>query len=222
MENIADPTYRREPTRCLGYCSKGYVEPATPQEEAALDQNQRSVLKESRRLDKKALLLMYQGIDESTFEKIFSAENSKNVWGILQNTFKGVEKVKKVRLQTLRAKFDALKMNESENISEYFSRILVVVNQLRRNGENIDDVRVMEKILRSLDRKYEHIFVAIEESKDLKAMTIDQLMGSLQAHEQRLQKRTQNSLEHALQTKLAMKEDNEESRGQRGQRGRGN
>ncbi|XP_011627649.1 uncharacterized protein LOC105421553 [Amborella trichopoda] len=166
---------------------KGYVESATPQEETALDQNQRSVLKELRRLDKKVLFLIYQGLDESTFQKIYSIGNSKKIWEILQNSLKGVEKMKKVHLQTLRAEFEALKMHESENISEYFSR----VNQLRRNGENIDDVRVMEKILRSLDRKYEQIVVAIEESKDLEAMTIDELLGFLHAHEQRLQKRTQ-------------------------------
>ena len=44
-------------------------------------------------------------------------------------------------------------------------------------------MRIMEKILRSLDPKFEHIIVTIEETKDLETMTVEKLQGSLQAYE---------------------------------------
>ncbi|PIA46477.1 hypothetical protein AQUCO_01500193v1 [Aquilegia coerulea] len=148
---------------------RGYDE---PESEASLQPNELTLLKDSRKKDKKALFLIYQSVDESAFEKISSASTSREVWDILHKSFIRVEKVKKVRLQTLRSEFESLHMKESEPISDYISRVQVAVNQLRQNGEKLEEVRVIEKILRSLDSKLEHIVVAIEESKDLDTIMI--------------------------------------------------
>ena len=71
----------------------------------------------------------------------------------MENTFKGVEQVKKVRLQTFRGEYEALHMNESETVSDYVTRVLKVVNEMKKYGETVNDSQVVEKILRSLDEK---------------------------------------------------------------------
>ncbi|XP_058741721.1 uncharacterized protein LOC131614109 [Vicia villosa] len=160
---------------------KGFKE----QDEASLSQGAKDTLKESRKRDIKALFLIYQSVDEDTFEKISNATTAKETWDKLQTCNKGVEQIKKFCLQTLRGDFERLFMEESESISDYFSRVLAVVNQLKRDGEDVDDVKVMEKILRTLNPSFDFIVTNIEENKDLKTMTIEQLMGSLQAYEEK-------------------------------------
>lgn len=56
-------------------------------------------------------------------------------------------------------------------------------------GEVVKDQSVIEKVLRTLIPKFDHIVVAIEESKDHETFKIEELQSSLEAHEQRLKER---------------------------------
>jgi len=169
-----------------------------PEGTDSLTNAQKDTLKYLRKKDKMTLFFIYQSVDESAFEKIANATTFKKVREILQNFYKGAERVKKIWLHTPQKEFESLEMKIKESISDYFKRIQYVVNQLQRNGDTIEDVRVNEKILWSLDAKYDYIVVAIEEAKDLEDMTIDEFMSSLQIHEQRINRR-QESIEQVLQ-----------------------
>jgi hypothetical protein len=126
---------------------------------------------------------------------ILKRKTAKVAWDFLVKTYKGVERVQKVRLQVLRRQFELLQMEDSESVSDYFSRTLALVNQMKTNGETIRDQQIVEKVLRSLTLKFEYIVTAIEESKDFSAMTVDELMASLQVHEQGLKEKEGKTVE---------------------------
>ncbi|KAL4014559.1 hypothetical protein IC575_026766 [Cucumis melo] len=196
---------------------RGYTE---VENQSELTNQQLVELRENRKKDKKALFFIYQAVDEFIFERISTATSAKAAWDILRSTYQGEDKVKMIRLQALRSEFDFIKMKETETIEEFFNRILVIVNSLRSNGEEVGDQRVVEKILRSMPRKFEHIVVAIEESKDLSTLSINSLMGSLQSHELRLKQFDVNP-EEAFQMQTSFRGGSRGRRGGHGRRGGG-
>ncbi|XP_059670703.1 uncharacterized protein LOC132316214 [Cornus florida] len=101
-------------------------------------------------------------------------------------------------------------------------------------GEDISNQRIVEKILISLPEKYDSIVAVIEETKELENLSVEELMGSIKAFEQRLSKRSEKTIESAFQSKLNVSSRNQEkypssfdrskgesSRGGRHGRGRG-
>ena len=198
---------------------KGFI---VPENEATLTAAQKENLKDLKKKENKAKYLIFQSLDEDAFEKIAGTTSSKEAWEKLETSYKGAEQVKKVRLQTLRGEFESLHMKVSESISDYFTRVVTVSNELKRNGEELKEVRIIEKILRSVDSKFDHIVVTIEETRDLEDMTIEQLQGRLQAYEEK-QKKKQGIEEQLLKMEVNPKKREESSDNERRHyvRGRG-
>jgi len=119
------------------------------------------------------------------FENTASASTSEEAWDIMEKVFKGVNRVKQMRLQTLRGELEAMKMNDSNDVSSYITRLQTVVDQLKHNGETLTDARVVEKILLSLTDDFENVVCALEQSRNLEETKIDDLGASLEEHEQR-------------------------------------
>ncbi|GKD53745.1 copia-type polyprotein [Tanacetum coccineum] len=111
-------------------------------DKGSLSATQRVELQKARKKDQSALTLIYQCLDNAMFEKVANTTTSKEEWEILQNTFKGIDKVKRVRLQSLRGEFEKLQMEESETISDYCTRVLSISNEMKRNGESLSDTSV--------------------------------------------------------------------------------
>ncbi|RDX83788.1 hypothetical protein CR513_35265, partial [Mucuna pruriens] len=76
---------------------------------------------------------------------------SHDAWKVVE---KSVDKVKKVRLQTLRGEFESLHRKESKSISHFGNRLMMVMNQMECYKEKMKDIRVGEKIFRSLTIKF--------------------------------------------------------------------
>lgn len=67
---------------------------------------------------------------------------------------------------------------------------------MKANGENLKDVAIVEKIMRSMTPKFNYVTCSIEESKDTSMLSSDELQSSLLVHEQCMNN-TKNE-EHAL------------------------
>ncbi|VVA20943.1 Hypothetical predicted protein, partial [Prunus dulcis] len=186
-------------------------------------QEKQQTYKENKKKDAKALFLIQQGVSKNLFPRLLPATTSKQAWEILKIEFKGSEKVISIKLQSLWREFDNLLMKDTESIQVFFTKVSGIVNQIKCYGDTIPDKKIVEKTLRSLPPKYDHVAAAIEESKDLSTLSLHELIGSLEAHEKRINRSTEQSVEQAFQSKVNSKEKEDKQKGgqfQKSQNGR--
>ena len=84
----------------------------------------------------------------------------------MKKKYEGFARVKRVQLQVLRRDFETLQMKNGESVTSYCARTMEISNKMQFHGEKIEDFTIVEKILRSLTPKFDHIVCSIEKSKD--------------------------------------------------------
>lgn len=172
----------------------GYEEPMTGAR--PLSEGQQKELEALKLKDLKAKNYLFQAIDRTILETILEKDTSKKIWESMKKKYEGNARVKRSTLQALRRDFETLEMKVGETITDYFARVMSVANKMRVYGEAITDVTICEKILRSLTEKFNYIVCSIEESRDMDALTIDELQSSLIVHEQKFHR--SSGVEQAL------------------------
>ncbi|KAM2591021.1 hypothetical protein TB2_043472 [Malus domestica] len=168
--------------------------------EEDLTEKQIATLKENRMNDAKALGIIQGAISDVIFPMIANEETAKAAWDTLQQEYRGDVKVRKVKLQSLRRDFEYTRMREDKPLKNYFSRLFDVVTQMKTYGEELPNETIVQKLLISLTKPYDSIVTVIEETKDTDTLSVQDVMASLRAFDQRLERHSDGATEKAFQS----------------------
>ncbi|XP_049406067.1 uncharacterized protein LOC125869654 [Solanum stenotomum] len=120
------------------------------------------------------------GIGSDEYNKISACETTKEIWDCLKTSHEGTTQVKESKVYMFTTQYENFCIKEGETIHEINSRFTSITNELRWLGEPISPSKQVQKILKVLPKSWESKMNAITEEKDLKVLTMDELIGNLQ------------------------------------------
>lgn len=141
--------------------------------------------------DKVALAMIYQGISKEILLSLADKDTAKEAWETIKTLCQGAERVKAAKIQTLKAEFEAMTMKDDETIDDFHMKVYGIVTNIRELGEKMDESYTVKKFLRAVPSKFLQITSTIEQFGDLSTMTMEEAVGSLRAHEERVKGKTE-------------------------------
>ncbi|XP_012850949.1 PREDICTED: uncharacterized protein LOC105970659 [Erythranthe guttata] len=152
----------------------------------------------------RALNAIFSAVDDNQFKLIASCESAKRAWEILQVTYEGTSTVRTSKLQMLATKFENLKMEENETITDFHAKLCDISNESYALGEPYSESKLVRKAMRSLPERFAYRIAAIEEVRDVDTLKLDELMGKLLAQELN---HGENHREKSREKKIAFQEE---------------
>ncbi|XP_039128879.1 uncharacterized protein LOC120265009 [Dioscorea cayenensis subsp. rotundata] len=155
--------------------------------------------------------------------KMMTLFQSLDLWSVVeQGSLKeGIDEQKKemaVKRHTLGQKFDVLQMRENEDIQQYVSRVISLVNQFKGLRYDLEEKEVVAKVMRSVIPKFDNVITTIEEARDLDKLIFSELSGGLQAYEARFDRFSDSAADDKVFYMKGESSSGADSEGYRGRR----
>ncbi|GKA87483.1 hypothetical protein Tco_0809247 [Tanacetum coccineum] len=128
-------------------------------------------------------MVIYNALPLKEYEIIFMCKTAKETWDTLLITHQGNSLVKDNNIDLLVQQYEQFTIPEEESIDNAFARFNTIITSLKALDEGFSSKIYVRKFLRALHPKWRAKVTAIEESKDLTSLSLDELIGNLKVYE---------------------------------------
>ncbi|GJY17822.1 hypothetical protein Tco_0389313 [Tanacetum coccineum] len=151
-------------------------------------EKQRDDIKKKLVKNNKAKMVIYNALPRKEHERIFMCNTTKEIWKTLLITHQGNSQVKDNKIDLLVQQYEQFVISEDKSIDSDFARFNTIIISLKALDEGYSSKNYVRKFLRALHPKWRAKVTAIEESKDLTSLSLNELIENLKVHEMIIKK----------------------------------
>ncbi|GKA43615.1 retrovirus-related pol polyprotein from transposon TNT 1-94 [Tanacetum coccineum] len=133
-------------------------------------------------------MVIYNALPRKEYERIFICNTAKEIWKTLLITHQGNSQVKDNKIDLLVQQYEQFVIFEDESIDSIFAGFNTIITSLEALDKGYSRKNYVRKFLRALHPKWRAKVMAIEESKDLTSLSLDELIGNLKVYDMIIKK----------------------------------
>jgi len=135
--------------------------------------------------DRRALAVILRGVPPEMKSGLVAKKTVKEAWEAIKSLRVGDTRVQEAKAQHLLKQFENAAFKDGEAIDDFAVRIGSIAAELRELGEDMEDERVVKKMLRVVPSRFNQVACSIEMFVDFKKMSLEELVGRLRVAEER-------------------------------------
>ncbi|GJU21644.1 hypothetical protein Tco_1154986 [Tanacetum coccineum] len=160
----------------------------TKKDEIVPFQKQNDDLKKKLAKNNEAKMVIYNALPRKEYGRIFMCQTVKEIGDTLLITHQGNNQVKANKIDLLVQQYEQFMIPKEESIDNAFAKFNTIITSLKALNESFSSKNYVRKFLRALHCKWRTKVTAIEESKNLTTLSLDELIGNLKVYEEVIKK----------------------------------
>jgi hypothetical protein len=129
--------------------------------------------------DRAALAALLRAVPPEMVRTLAAKDCAKTAWETIKTMRLGSDRVREAKAQTRRREWEDLRFKSGESIEDFAMRLTAIMGDLELLGDPANEYKAVLKFLRTAPKKYRLMVMAVEQTVDLRELTIEDLTGRL-------------------------------------------